>query len=237
MTRLLKGERIASVFLVTAGIVGAIVFFVYASLQEHNTAMLEQQARAAAQEAFENVRQTVPMGQTVSLTAEDTKQVASWATGTKEFTVSRAAIYDSLQEASVAESLGNIIEAVPPEDVVGAIAGSDTDGRLLVLEISIHNIDATKDGENPYSFLIEGDVTLNCDAYCLATFSGSPIDAGPKQINAYILAPEESETYLVGFWIRADEDLDALTAGIGQSLGLYGTAPITVELDIDNVTR
>ena len=237
MTKLLKGERVVLAFLVTAGIVGAVVFFAHAALQEHNTAVLEQQARAAAQEAFEHARQTVSMGQTVSLTAEDTKQVASWATGTKEFTVSHAAIYGSLQEASAAEDLGNIIEAVPPKDVVGPIAGGDTDARLLVLEVSIHNIDAATYGENPYSFHIEGDVTLNCDAYRLASFSGSPIDAGPKQINFYTLAPGESGTYLVGFWIRADEDLDALTAGIGQSLGLYGTAPVSVELDIADETR
>ena len=232
-----RGEHIALSILITVGILGAGLFYAYYAFQEHNTAVLEEQARDAAEAAFENAAQTISMGQPTSLTAEDTKQVTLWSNGTKEFTVSRATLYSSLQDASNAEELGNIIEAVPPDDVVGAIAGGSTEGRILLLEITIHNIDATNNNDTPYEFLIESDISLNCDSYRLATFSGSPIDAGSKEINTYTLAPGESATYLFGFWIRADEDLSALTAGIGNSLGIYGVAPITVELNIDDKTR
>ena len=237
MCALQRGERIALSILITVGVLGAGLFFDYSASQERNTAILEEQARDAAKAAFENAAQTISMGQPTSLTAEDTKQVALWSNGTKEFTVSRATLYSSLQDASNAEELGNIIEAIPPDDVVGAIAGGSTEGRILLLEITIHNVDAANNNDSPYEFLIESDVSLSCANYCLATFSGSPIDASPKEINKYTLTPGASATYLVGFWIRADEDLGALTAGIGNSLGIYGVAPITVELDIEDKTR
>ena len=237
MSTFLHGERIALAILITAGILGAIVFYTYSVIQEHDVAILEQQAQAAAKDAFNTARQTIAIGQSISLTAEDTGQVASWSTGTKTFAINRASLYGSLQEAANNENLGNIIEAIPPDDVVGAIAGGDTEGKLLVLEVFIRNIDAESFSASPYEFLIESDISLSCNNYCLATFSGSPIDAGPKETNRYTLAPGESATYLVGFWIRADEDFDTLTAGIGNSLGIYGFAPITIELDIEDTTR
>lgn len=237
MSTLQRGEQLALAILLTAGVLVAGVFYAYSSSQEHSAALLEEQAVDKAEKAFSDAEKTVPMGQVASLTAENTQQVALWATGTKEFTVTRAMLFSSLQEAAADEELGNVVEAIPPDGVADDAITGNAGARLLVLEVSIHNIDAKNDGDAPYEFLIESDISLNCSNYCLATFSGSPLDAGPKQINTYTLAPGESETYLIGFWIGADEDPDTLTVGIGNNLGIYGVAPITVELDIDDKTR
>lgn len=214
----------------------------------------EKAALAAYEQELAPYKQTVPLGQTISLRnlSDATLTVTTLAgeqvqanvakyvpwVGTLDVTLLDATLYDSLENAQETAELGTVLREAP---------GYLEEPRLLVMHIKVTNVDATPGftsetpGEYfaldafqplyPYSDAAANSF-LNYELATLATFDGAPEGLDPQSpyTNDFALVIGETRVLTIGWWVNGA--IDPRNIIVRPSLSANNPGPITFDLGL-----